>query len=618
MTQIVNSDSSSADTKKPCVACREQIHADAVICPYCRSHQSPQKWRKLGSVLKWLGGLTAIATILVSTLQLNALVRTTRERAKTVTQLIGAADRIAQAGNYKDALELVKQALELEPGSQTAHTRQVSLAMEWLRDWEFHDFRGKVNSEVVKTLLPIFYRGTAHEQPTLAADALAHIGWAFHLLKGNNEQNFQVDDYFERALELDPDNVFAHVFWGNRCLTNSWRPDYDDNLAKAKYHYAAAIKSDRYRKYKEYVDRIRLFTLRASSLEGTGTEYIVIVHNMRKNKSPMEPRMKRRALEEIYDLILREREIDRLIKAIQPHELLETFEVLLQDVGSYGEAHSLRFAHARLLELAGNTDRAISKCESVRIEMRKRGEKISRSLRKKVISSLARMLEIKRGWLGVIPQPMTVELAETVGIGETGGVFVKRIVSGSPAEGAGIEPGDVILEFDGKPVQADQFRWYTHTALAGRTVKLKILKRGELRFIDVTLGNLEAADDEVKATSWRDEEILDELIDQTLYNPIEKEVKSLGFTVALLTEKLRNVYGINATVDGVLVFKNGRGWKDLQPGDVILQIDQQEVSRPDEAAQTIETARKMGRLSVMLTIQRGDEREAVELGLKTE
>jgi len=108
---------------------------------------------------------------------------------------------------------------------------------------------------------------------------------------------------------------------------------------------------------------------------------------------------------------------------------------------------------------------------------------------------------------------MTAELAETVGIGETGGVFVKRVVSGSPAEGAGIEAGDVILEFDGNLVEADQFRWYTHTALAGRTVKLKILKRGELRYIDVTLGNLEATDDEVKATSWRDEEILDELID---------------------------------------------------------------------------------------------------------
>jgi len=602
-----------------CVACMEEIREGARVCPHCHSPQSPQQWRKLGSALKWLGGLTAITTLLVSAVQLNALLKTTRERAETVTQLIGAADRIAQAGSYKDAMQLVEQALELEPGSQTARMRQVSLAMEWLRDWEFHDFRGEVNTEVLKTLLPIFYRGTAHKEPTLAADALAHIGWAFHLLEGYTEQNLEVDHYFELALELDPDNVFAHVFWANRCLTNSWRPKYDDNLAKAKYHYAAAMKSNRYKEYRQYVDDIRLFTLRASSLEGTRTEYIITVHTMRKNESPMEPRMKRRALEEIYDLIVREQEIDQLTKAIKPHELLETFEVLLEDVGNYKEDPRLRFAHARLLELAGDKDRAISKCESVRIEMRKRGEKISRFLREKVISSLARMLEIKRGWLGVISQPMTAELAETVGIGETGGVFVKRVVSGSPAEGAGIEAGDVILEFDGNLVEADQFRWYTHTALAGRTVKLKILKRGELRYIDVTLGNLEATDDEVKATSWRDEEILDELIDQTLYNPIEKEVKSLGFTVALLTEKLRNAYGINATVDGVLVFKNWRGGKDLQPGDVILQIDQQEVSRPDEVAQMIETASKMGRPSVMLTIQRGDEIEALELvGLKAE
>jgi len=555
---------------------------------------------------------------LVSTLQLNALLRTTRERAETVAQLIGAADRIAQAGSYKEAVQLVEQALELEPGSQTAHMRQVSLAMEWLRDWEFHDFRGEVNSEMVETLLPIFYRGTAHKEPTLAADALAHIGWACHLLQGYTKQKFQVDYYFKRALELDPDNVFVHVFWGNRCLTNTLRPDYDDNLAKAKHHYAAAMKSNRYREYQEYVDGIRLFTLRASTVEGTRTEYIIIVNNMRKNKSPMEPRMKRTALEEIYDLIVREQEIDRLTKAVQPHELLETFEVLLQDVGSYGDAPTLRFANARLLELTGNKDTAISKCESLRMEKRKGEKKISPFLREKIVLSLGRMLEIKRGWLGVIPQPMTVELAETVGLGKTEGVFVKRVLSGSPAEGAGIEAGDVILEFDGKPVQADQFRWFTHTALAGRTVKLKIWKRGELRFIDVTLGNWEAADDEVKTTAWRDEGILDELIDQTLYNPIKKEVKNLGFTVALLTERLRSAYGTNPTIEGVLIFKSGRRGKDLQPGDVILQIDQQEVSRPDEVAQMIETARKMGRLSVMLTIQRGDEKEAIELSLQTE
>lgn len=61
MIHMANSDSSSSDSKKACVACCKQIHADAVICPYCRSHQSPQKWRKLGSTLKWLGGLNVLA-----------------------------------------------------------------------------------------------------------------------------------------------------------------------------------------------------------------------------------------------------------------------------------------------------------------------------------------------------------------------------------------------------------------------------------------------------------------------------------------------------------------------------------------------------------------------------
>lgn len=95
-----------------------------------------------------------------------------------------------------------------------------------------------------------------------------------------------------------------------------------------------------------------------------------------------------------------------------------------------------------------------------------------------------------------------------------------------------------------------------------------------------------------------------------------RDARSIDFVI--LSEKSKGVYGTNPTVQGVLIFKSGRRGKDLQPGDVILQIDQQEVSRPDDVVQMIETARKMGRPSVMLTIQHSDEREAIELSLQTE
>ena len=69
-----------------------------------------------------------------------------------------------------------------------------------------------------------------------------------------------------------------------------------------------------------------------------------------------------------------------------------------------------------------------------------------------MINSLKEDGRVKRGWLGVRIQTVTDEIAESMGLSEASGALVASVTSGGPAELAAIEPGDVVLEFDGKKI----------------------------------------------------------------------------------------------------------------------------------------------------------------------
>ena len=149
------SDTEKISAKKLCLACQEPIHDNAVICPHCRSSQSPNKWRTIGLILKWIAGITAVISLLLNTWQLNNIISVTRERSKSVAQLRHAAERQEEAGDFKRALQLLEEALKLEPGSWRTRAKQVSLAMAILREYEFADVHMKYDKDVLASLTVI-------------------------------------------------------------------------------------------------------------------------------------------------------------------------------------------------------------------------------------------------------------------------------------------------------------------------------------------------------------------------------------------------------------------------------------------------------------------------------
>jgi len=234
---------------------------------------------------------------------------------------------------------------------------------------------------------------------------------------------------------------------------------------------------------------------------------------------------------------------------------------------------------------------------------------------KNVVDQLVKYGKTKRGWLGVRIQEVTPEIADSLGLGKPRGALVSSVTKDGPSAKAGIEAGDVILSFNGHDI--DQMRKLPRMVAeteVGTKTPVVIWHKNAEKSVSVDLGQLEKAEESGLIDDKADAEKKSE-------NPVKStELADLGLSLATLNDSLRDKYGIAKTTTGVLVTavaKNGAAEdKGVQEGDVIVTIDQQDVNAPQELADKIAAAKKAGRGSVLLFIERKDERRFVAIKLK--
>lgn len=196
---------------------------------------------------------------------------------------------------------------------------------------------------------------------------------------------------------------------------------------------------------------------------------------------------------------------------------------------------------------------------------------------------------VARGWLGIGIQEISKELAESFGMKNTNGALVAGVEKGSPAERAGLEPGDVILRFDGKPiaVSSDLPRIVGATK-PGREVTLEILRRGSIKNLSAKVGEM-PADDKEEARPSR--------------GPDKAEPNRLGLMVRELTpQQKKKINGKN----GVLVIssESAAAQAGIRRGDVILAVNNTEVQSPEQFNKLV-TAVPSGK-TIALLVLRGD------------
>jgi serine protease DegQ len=111
------------------------------------------------------------------------------------------------------------------------------------------------------------------------------------------------------------------------------------------------------------------------------------------------------------------------------------------------------------------------------------------SIARQVMEQIIQTGSVTRGWIGVEVQDITPELAESFKLGETRGVLIANVVRGGPAEQAGVKPGDVLLEVQGKPVPDSSAMLNTVAETRpGEVATLTLLRSGEKVALKLTVG----------------------------------------------------------------------------------------------------------------------------------
>ena len=212
-----------------------------------------------------------------------------------------------------------------------------------------------------------------------------------------------------------------------------------------------------------------------------------------------------------------------------------------------------------------------------------------------VIDQLRQFKEVRRGWLGVRIQQVTDEIADSLSIKPARGALIAGIDDKGPAKPAGIEPGDVIVKFDGQDIKEmrDLPKIVAETPV-GKDVEVTIIRKGNEEKKIVKLGRLE---DEKQAALTPKKDGAEE---KTVVK------KALGLDLANLTDELRKKHNIKDKVKGVLITgvdaNSAAAEKRLSPGMVIAEVQQQPVGSADELQRRIEKLKKDGKKAVVLLV----------------
>jgi serine protease Do len=208
------------------------------------------------------------------------------------------------------------------------------------------------------------------------------------------------------------------------------------------------------------------------------------------------------------------------------------------------------------------------------------------NMAKDIALQLQQKGHVTRGWFGVSIQEITPELAKSFGLKDGKGALVAQVIPGSPAEKAGIEQGDVIIEFDGKQVsESKDLPQIVASTPVGKSAMVKLLRNGK------------ALDRQVKVSEMQENV---EITKTPAHN------KTLGISVQNLTPELAKRFQLKSET-GVVVTRVEPGSPTanagIQTGDIIRELNRTPVKNAQDLTQKMEQAKDQN--SILLLVQRG-------------
>ncbi|MGH0031762.1 MAG: DegQ family serine endoprotease [Myxococcota bacterium] len=215
------------------------------------------------------------------------------------------------------------------------------------------------------------------------------------------------------------------------------------------------------------------------------------------------------------------------------------------------------------------------------------------NMAKDILPQLRATGSVTRGWLGVVIQRVTPELAESFDLEDKAGALVSKVEPGGPADKAGVQRGDVVVEFNGEPIEEmEELPRVVAGTSVGTKAKVVVLRDGDRKTLDVEVGRF--PDDPKLARAGEEEE------------PEEARAEAYGMRIQNLTEELAEQLGLDDASEGVVVTQVQRGSPaaeaGLRRGDVILEVDRKPVGDVKSFEERLGAAKK----GALLLVRRGD------------
>jgi serine protease Do len=223
------------------------------------------------------------------------------------------------------------------------------------------------------------------------------------------------------------------------------------------------------------------------------------------------------------------------------------------------------------------------------------GFAIPSNLAKVIANQLIERGEVIRGYLGIVIQQLTPDLAESFDIEPGQGILIAQVSEDSPAEKAGLRQGDVIVAYRGQPVKdIGNFRNQVSLTSPGSTEELTILRDHKRKTVSVTIGKLTK--------------------DKLLAQGPAQSTEEIGLTVQTLTPQLAKQFDAKPG-EGVVVTEVRRGsvaaMAGIEPGSIVLQVNREPVTSAAEFARALKKSAKEKR--VLLLVRKDDMQRYVAL-----
>jgi serine protease Do len=218
-----------------------------------------------------------------------------------------------------------------------------------------------------------------------------------------------------------------------------------------------------------------------------------------------------------------------------------------------------------------------------------------------IIAQLQRTGRVTRGMIGINIQQLEPDIAASMNLEGVRGALVSRVTPNGPAAKAGLQNGDVITTFDGRPVDDRSLPRLVANTAVGKSSTVEFIRRGQKRTANVVVARLAEDDDR-------------EPVNRPAVAARPNQTSRLGVSLQAISPEARNRYRIENNVNGVVVTAvdpTGPAGDKVRAGDVIVEVAQQRVTTPAEVDAKVDAETKAGRTAILLLVNRGGQQSFI-------